>query len=147
MNRNREPIRQSATVIRVDQTGIEVEVCRPEACAACRARNVCSELGVSEEGGRRMTLVNDGQGYAVGEQVTLVMRRAAGFKAVIIAYFIPVCLIVAALLIFQQTGVRETVAGVVTLGIVGIYYLVVRLFRQKLRGEMTIQIEKKSNDN
>ncbi len=94
-----------------------------------------------------MTLVNDGQGYAVGEQVTLVMRRAAGFKAVIIAYFIPVCLIVAALLIFQQTGVRETVAGVVTLGIVGIYYLVVRLFRQKLRGEMTIQIEKKSNDN
>ena len=142
MNRNPEPIRQSATVVRIDETEIEVEVCRPEACAACKARNVCSEGGASEGGGRRMTLGNDGQGYAVGERVTLVMRRSAGFKAVIIAYFIPVCLIVAALLIFQQTEVRETVAGLITLGIVGIYYLVVRLFRKRLKGGMTLQIEK-----
>lgn len=142
MNRNPEPIRQSATVVRIDETEIEVEVCRPEACAACKARSVCSEGGASEGGGRRMTLGNDGQGYAVGERVTLVMRRSAGFKAVIIAYFIPVCLIVAALLVFQQTEVRETVAGLITLGIVGIYYLVVRLFRKRLKGGMTLQIEK-----
>lgn len=142
MNRNPEPIRQSATVVRIDETEIEVEVCRPEACAACKARSVCSEGRASEGGGRRMTLGNDGQGYAVGERVTLVMRRSAGFKAVIIAYFIPVCLIVAALLVFQQTEVRETVAGLITLGIVGIYYLVVRLFRKRLKGGMTLQIEK-----
>lgn len=142
MNRNPEPIRQSATVVRIDETEIEVEVCRPEACTACKARSVCSEGGASEGGGRRMTLGNDGQGYAVGERVTLVMRRSAGFKAVIIAYFIPVCLIVAALLVFQQTEVRETVAGLITLGIVGIYYLVVRLFRKQLKGGMTLQIEK-----
>lgn len=142
MNQNSEPIRQSATIVRVDETEVEVEVCRPEACAACKARSVCSEGGSAEGGGRRMTLANDGQGYTVGERVTLVMRRSAGFKAVIIAYFIPVCLIVAALLVFQQTEMRETVAGLVTLGIVGIYYLVVRLFRTKLKGEMTIEIEK-----
>lgn len=139
MNRNREPIRQSATVVRLSEQEIEVEVCRPEACAACKARSVCSEGGGQ---GKRMTLVNDGQGYAIGEQVTLVMRRSAGIKAVIIAYFVPVFLIVTILLTSQQLGVRETPAAGIALATVAVYYLAVRLFRARLKGGMTIEIEK-----
>ena len=132
-------IRQSATVIRVDATQIEVEVCRPEACAACKAKSVCSEGGGQ---GKRMTLANDGQGYQLGEQITLVMRRSAGLKAVVIAYLVPVILVVAALLVFQTLQIKETVAAISTLVLLGLYFLVIRLLRGRLNRELTIEIEK-----
>lgn len=132
-------IRQSATVIRVDATQIEVEVCRPEACAACKAKSVCSEGGGQ---GKRMTLANDGQGYQLGEQITLVMRRSAGLKAVVIAYLVPVILVVAALLVFQTVQIKETVAAISTLVLLGLYFLVIRLLRGRLNRELTIEIEK-----
>lgn len=139
MSHYKGTIRQSATVMLVTPSEIEVEVCRPEACAACKAKSVCSEGGGE---GKRMTLINDGQGYAVGEQITLVMRRSSGLKAVLIAYLVPVFLIVAALLIFQAMQVKDIIAAVATLGILGLYFLVVRLLRGRINRELTIEIEK-----
>ena len=132
-------IRQSATVIRGEAAEIEVEVCRPEACAACKAKSVCSEGGGE---GKRMTLVNDGQGYRVGEQIQLVMRRSAGLKAVVIAYLVPVVLVVAALLIFQATPMSDTTAALLTLGILVLYFVIIRLLRGRINNQLTIEIEK-----
>lgn len=139
MNHSSGTIRQSATVIRVDAAEIEVEVCRPEACAACKAKSVCSEGGGE---GKRMTLVNDGQGYQVGEQIQLVMRRSAGLKAVVIAYLVPVVLVVAALLIFQATSMSDTTAALLTLGILVLYFVIIRLLRGRINNQLTIEIEK-----
>ena len=139
MNHSSGTIRQSATVIRVDAAEIEVEVCRPEACAACKAKSVCSEGGGE---GKRMTLVNDGQGYRVGEQIQLVMRRSAGLKAVVIAYLVPVVLVVAALLIFQATPMSDTTAALLTLGILVLYFVIIRLLRGRIHNQLTIEIEK-----
>lgn len=139
MNHSSGTIRQSATVIRVDAAEIEVEVCRPEACAACKAKSVCSEGGGE---GKRMTLVNDGQGYQVGEQIQLVMRRSAGLKAVVIAYLVPVVLVVAALLIFQATPMSDTTAALLTLGILVLYFVIIRLLRGRINNQLTIEIEK-----
>lgn len=139
MSQYKGTIRQSATVMQVTPSELEVEVCRPEACAACKAKSVCSEGGGQ---GKRMTLINDGQGYHVGEQITLVMRRSSGLKAVLIAYLVPVFLIVAALLTFQALQVRDIIAAIVTLGLLGLYFLIVRLLRGRINRELTIEIEK-----
>lgn len=89
-----------------------------------------------------MTLVNDGQGYTVGEQVTLVMRRSSGLKAVVIAYLVPVFLIVAALLVFQALNIKETLSALLTLWVLGLYFLAVRLLGGRIKRELTIEIEK-----
>lgn len=141
MSHYKGTIRQRATIVDITPSEIEVEVCRPEACAACKAKSVCSEGGASA-GGRRMTLLNDGQGYTVGEQIMLVMRRSSGLKAVLIAYLGPVFLIVAALLIFRSMQIREIIAAMTTLGILGLYFLIVRLLRGRINRELTIEIEK-----
>lgn len=141
MNRYKGTIRQSATVVRVEASEIEVEVCRPEACAACKAKNACSEGGGQ---GKRMTLANDGQKYHVGEQITLVMRRSSGLKAVVIAYLAPVFLIIAALLVFQALSIKETYSALFTLGVLGLYFIAVRLLGGRIRRELTIEIEKET---
>ena len=112
---------------------------RPASDPACKAKSVCSEGGGQV---KRMTLANDGQGDQLGEQITLVMRRSAGLKAVVIAYLVPVILVVAALLVFQTVQIKETVAAISTLVLLGLYFLVIRLLRGRLNRELTIEIEK-----
>lgn len=130
-------VRQSATVLTVTDTEITLEVCRAEACGACRARSACG--GSSE---RTMTLANDGQGYSVGEQVTLVMERSMGLKAVIIAYLVPVFLMIGALLALRSVGLSELVSGGVTLLVLVVYMLMIRVFRGFISREISIIIEK-----
>ena len=65
-----------------------------------------------------------------------------GLKAVFCAYMLPFLLVLTALLILLQTGSREVVAGTVSLCILGIYYLVLYLFRSKLSKEIVFKIKK-----
>lgn len=133
-------IRQPATVTRVTSSEIDVEVCRPEACQGCKAHKMCH---MEEDGkGKSMTLINDGQGYYEGEQVMLVMRRSSGLKAALIAYLIPVVLLIATLLICQSAGETEIVSAVITLSVLVLYFIGVRLLRGRLNREFSIEIEK-----
>lgn len=131
--------RKTATVIAITDRELELEVCRPEACGHCKAKSVCAAGG---EGGHRLTLANDGQGYAVGEQVGLLMRRSIGLKAVAIAYLLPVVLMMASLFLLQSIGLSETLSGLAVLGLLAVYFLLLRLFRARLQRNITIEIEK-----
>lgn len=133
-------IRQSATIVGITPDELVVEVCRPDACTACRAKSLCQ--GGDDTNGKRMTLLNDRQGYEVGEKVTLLMRQSSGLKAVIIAYLIPVVLIVATLLIGQYYAVKEVVTALVALGILILYLIAIRLLRNTMNRTLTIEIEK-----
>lgn len=129
-------VRQSATVLTVTDAEITLEVCRAEACGACRARSACG--GSSE---RTMTLANDGQGYRVGEQVMLVMERSMGLKAVVIAYLMPVFLMIGTLLLAGM-WLSELVSGSLALLVLVIYMLMIRVFRGAISREISITIEK-----
>lgn len=74
----------------------------------------------------------------------LVMRRSAGLKAVLVAYLGPVFLIVATLLLLQALGIGELISALVTLGLVGLYFIIIRLLRGRLNQELTIEIEKEN---
>lgn len=129
-------VRQSATVLTVTDAEITLEVCRAEACGACRAHSACG--GSSE---RTMTLANDGQGYRVGEQVMLVMERSMGLKAVVIAYLVPVFLMIGTLLLAGM-WLSELVSGSLALLVLVIYMLMIRVFRGAISREISITIEK-----
>lgn len=130
-------IRQQATISHVTDTELTLDVCRAEACASCHAKGAC---GGGES--RQLHLLNDGQGYTPGEQVTLVMQQSMGLKAVLIAYLIPVIMMISALLIMQSCGVAEITSGLITLLILGIYLLMIRIFRGRISREISIEIEK-----
>lgn len=88
-----------------------------------------------------MTLANDGQGYSVGEQVMLVMERSMGLKAVVIAYLVPVFLMIGTLLLAGM-WLSELVSGSLALLVLVIYMLMIRVFRGAISREISITIEK-----
>lgn len=131
-------IKQVATIVKIEDGNLYLSVCRPEACAACKAQSACSSGG---EAGRSMVLADDGRGRKVGDQVVLKIGRTQGFLAIILAYMIPVALIVGLLLGMQAMQMSEGLMGGLVLGVLVLYFVLLRVFRRRFEGELSIEIE------
>ena len=116
-----------------------VEIVSESACAACHAKGLCS-LGDSTV--KQIELPTRGwDSYAVGQEVNVVLRASMGHKAVWLAYVLPLIVMVAALLGTLSAGGTELVAGLVAIGAVALYYLVIWLLRGRLRNEDVFNIQ------
>jgi sigma-E factor negative regulatory protein RseC len=77
----------------------------------------------------------------VGQEVDVVVREELGWLAVVLAYVIPFVLLVAAVAGLDRLGWNEGLAGTGALVSVAVYYLILRLFRDKLQRKFTFYIE------
>ena len=59
-------------------------------------------------------------------------KKAMGYKAVFIAYGMPLVVLFVALMVLNALGVGELYAGLGALGAVALCYLVIFLFRNKI---------------
>ena len=80
--------------------------------------------------------------YAVGDEVEVLLKASMGFKAVWLAYFIPVLLVLAAILGLLALGVGEVAAALAGIGAVALYYFLLWLFRGKLQNEYIFTIKR-----
>ena len=116
-----------------------VQIVSESACAACHARGLCS-LGDSKL--KEIELPTRGwDNLKVGDEVDVVLRASMGHKAVWLAYVVPLVLMVAALLGTLAAGGAELVAGLVAIVVVGVYYLVIWLLRDKLKNAYIFNIK------
>ena len=77
----------------------------------------------------------------MGDEVQVVLKASMGFKAVWIAYFLPLVVLLAITLGLIALGVPEVVSGLAGLGAVALYYLIVWLRRDRLRNEYVFTIQ------
>ena len=116
-----------------------VEIVSESACAACHARGLCS-LGDSTV--KQVELPTRGwDNYSVGQEVNVVLRASMGHKAVWLAYVIPLLIMVAALLGTLAAGGSELLAGLLAIGAIALYYLVIWLLRDKLKNAYIFNIK------
>ena len=116
-----------------------VQIVSESACAACHARGLCS-LGGSKL--KEIELPTRGwDNRKVGDEVDVVLRASMGHKAVWLAYVIPLVLMVAGLLVTLAAGGPELLAGLVAVAVVGLYYGVIWLLRDRLKTAYTFNIK------
>lgn len=130
-------ITQLATITKIEDGILYLSTCSPDTCQGCKAQAACASSG----GGKDIVLSDDGRGREVGDQVVLRISRSQGLRAVLIAYMIPVALIVVLLLGFQWLGISEMISACITLAVVVVYFIILRLLKNKLETELTIEIE------
>lgn len=109
------------------------------ACSECHAAGLCTLSDVVEKAVEAPT--RPFAAYNVGDEVEIVLKASMGFKAVWLAYFIPLVVLLAVILLLAWLGVGEVVAGLSGIGAVGVYYFFLWLFREKLRKEYTFTIK------
>ncbi len=78
----------------------------------------------------------------IGDTVEVIIKQRMGWKAVVIAYIVPLIVLVGTLAVLDMRMESEALAGVIALGVTGVYFIVLRLFRDKLQREFSFSIRK-----
>lgn len=135
-----DKIQHSGIVVGVSGDFVDVVVKAQPACVGCKAKAVCGmdesdEIVVSVETSYAST-------YSVDEEVAVSIKKIMGIKAVLYAYILPFLFVLLTLVILLQSGVGELVSGLISLGILLIYYFLLYLLRERLEKEIIFEIEK-----
>ena len=117
--------------------GIIVGIIAESACAACHAIGACSVSDMTE---KEIEIDHDQGEFQIGQQVWVTGKSSQGFKALFLAYLLPFILVMAVLIISTKLSVNEGLGGLLSLGILIPYYLILYLFRNRLKHSFDFEI-------
>lgn len=118
---------------------VTVQIQQQSACSGCHARDLCVS---SERREHQLQLKTYGQHFSIGEQVLVVARRSVGRLAVLLAFVLPLLLLVLTLSIAQTLlALSEAVAVLVAVGLLSLYYLMLYTQRHRLEGRLVLMVE------
>ena len=133
MSSKTKEISHKGRIVSITSELTSVEIVSESACSACHAKGLCS-LGDSKV--KLIELPTRAwENRQVGDEVEVVLKASMGHKAVWLAYVIPLVILVAVLLVLTECGVDELVSGLAAIVSLGVYYLVLWLFRDRLKNE------------
>ena len=117
---------------------ITVEIVAESACASCHAASLCGTADATHKAiSVPVTLGN----WHVGQEVRVFLKRSMGFKAVWLAYAIPLVVLLAVLLCLNSAGMGELASGLIAIAAIGVYYMALWLFRGRLQNEYSFYIK------
>lgn len=134
-----DEISHKGRIVSIDSCVTRVEILQTSACSECHAKSLC---GFSEQVSKIVPVPTDGFAMrSVGDEVELCMKRSMGMKAVWISYVIPLIVLMATVLVASAAGAAELVTGLSGIAAVALYYVVILLFRNRLRNEFVFYIK------
>ena len=145
-------IKHDGIVIAVNGDGtVLVRIVQTSACAACKAKAMCASaeskekeilaLFVGEEAKRRE---GERQDIKLGDEVVVMVQQKMGWKAILLAYMLPFIVMLTIVAIGNGLlGIREEVIGTAALCAMGVYYIVLGFFKDKIQKEFSFTARKK----
>ena len=126
-------------VIHLEGLDVRVMIESMSACAACHAKGMCTlsdkedkiiDIKVSAERAAKLN---------VGDEVMVAVSQQRGMQAVLLAYILPAILVVLSLILLLKL-LPEPLAILSALAVLGVYYYVLYLFRNKLNAKFVMSI-------
>lgn len=141
MNNEDHNICREGIVRAVNGDEITVEVIVSSACSGCHAKSICIPSDRRQE---RIVVKNTrNEQYEVGETVELLLETSAGNKAVVLAYVLPLIVLLAMLFGCYALTQKELLSvGVGMLGVV-VYYLILKSAGKSVEKGITFGIRKR----
>ena len=126
-----DAIKHSGIIKDMDDNQYYVSIVAESACASCHAKSVCN---VSEMRDEIVEISrNKEDDFAVGDQVEVLMEKSHGAKAVMLGYVIPFVIVLVTLIVSLSLINNEGIAGLISIGILVPYYLILYLKRDALK--------------
>ena len=131
-----ETIKHDGIVESIGEGKVTVRILQASACSSCSARQLCRS---SESKEKLIEVRGDHPTLHVGDSVTLQGSVRQGLRASLLAYIVPLILMVVAL--FYGTHLNGEAAGALAaLLVLAIYYGVLYLLRNKLGKQFEFSI-------
>ena len=134
-------ITHEGVVVKVDGQRVTVQFVQNSACSGCHAKTLCSS-GTSDSKQREVVANSFGISYEVGDYVRVIVSSGLAWKAVLLAFVIPMLL--ALICLFTIVGYlgSEMLGCLVTLLLLGLYFLVVWMQRERLERKTEFTLER-----
>ena len=127
-------------VVSVGKDSVSVRIVSESACSSCHAAGLC---GAAESRKKIVEVpLYGGQTYSIGQEVEVCLARKMGLKAVLLSYVIPLMILLILVLSLSSIGLGELASGLVSIGGIAVYYLILYLCRNRLAEGYVFYIRK-----
>lgn len=126
-----EPIKHEGIVESVVGKSVRVRIVQTSACSACHAKSMCT----ASETMVKMVDAEMLEPMQVGDRVMVELARKLGYKAVILAFVLPLLLMGAVIMGGTMLGWSETWAGTAGLLVMLPYYSILMLLNKRMQKE------------
>lgn len=132
-------IKHDGIVDRITDGSVMVRIIQSSACSGCKASSICH---VSSEAKERIIEVAGDctPGLKVGDRVVIAGSEKQGMRAVSIAFGLPVLLILADVIVCLSMHLQDSVAALVCVASLVLYFSGLALFRKRLKGQFCFEI-------
>ena len=134
-----ETISHEGVVTRITDDKLEIKILAQSACATCHAKSAC---GMGEQAEKTLIVPRpQDKSFALMQKVNVTMTVKQGNKAALLAYLIPIVLLLAALFACLSLGLGEGWSALVSLAVLIPYYLVLYLKKDRLQQRFEYLVE------
>lgn len=134
-----EEIKHSGIVLNVEGDTARIKILQTSACASCKAKEMC----VSSESQEKIIEAIPLEALQPGDRVTVSVHEHLAWKAILLGYIMPFVVMILVIIILNAlTSLDETITGTLSLCSIAVYYLILRLFRNKLQKQFSITAQK-----
>ena len=117
---------------------LQVEVSDATPCESCSAQSSCCMSGSRE---KRVEIPFTSGDYRPGDEVTVVGKNSMELKAVLIAFVLPLVLILITILMVSSMGADERQAAFISLSVLVIYFFGIFFLRDRIKGSFTFEVD------
>jgi len=133
-------IKHRGVVEKIDGSHVVVRIVQTSACSACSAKGLCN---ASESKEKQIDVYESNPSYRIGEEVVLCGSTSMGMRAVLLAFGIPVLLLLFALFATMRiTDGDALLSAIVAMLAIIPYYFVIYLMKNKMDKTFSFVIEK-----
>ena len=128
---------------------VRVRIVQTSACASCKAKAMCASAESKE---KEILAIGDGL-LAIGDEAEVMVQQKMGWKAVLLAYILPFVVMMAVIVLGNQAirllGAEamgkngEAIIGTAALCAMGVYYIVLGFFKDKIQKDFSFTARKK----
>jgi len=141
MSDNNRIIQHEGIITAIEGRKAQVQILVKSACGDCHIKGACS---ISNEQIKIIEADIRNENFIVNEKVLVKMKESLGLKAVLLAYILPVIIIVLSLFISLQITDNENIAALFSLLVTAIYFISLYFFRNNIRKTFSSTVSKLS---
>jgi len=136
---NEETISHEGIITKLTDDTVEVKIIAQSACGACHVKSACT---VGDQAEKVLTLPRpEGQELHLFQKVNVVMGIGQGNKAAVLAYVIPILLLLVVMFVCLGCGLSDGLSALISIAAMVPYYLILYLRRDKLKKQFVYRIE------
>ena len=132
-------ISHSGIIDSIEGDSVKVRIVQTASCESCKVPSHCN---AAESKVKMVDVMGvNGTKYRVGQEVMVCASKEVANKALFLGFGLPFLLLVGVLVIVLRVSGSEGMAALASLGSLIPYYMILWLFKEKIRQQVSFRIE------